>query len=250
MLSDLKISLLEDHETIMTGKKALEVLAPVHAVLGAHMVSLIKRIEADITGIEEAVSKTSNEKNSEIRAEKDRVRDDAFNAFKTFIEANGKRPLPAGASEALKKTKAAALEIEKVIRKHDWSLQDLSYDKQSATFAQLKTELDQPEYKGYLTLLTAGPWFDAVCAAEDDFQAASSQSLDSKNMQKNTPVPGKIYKKLTKHLPLLFDNLDFIKEEEPGKIDEQYNKIDILTQDVMSVAYARQTRKKNQDNPD
>lgn len=101
-------------------------------------------------------------------AGKDAVRDPAFMAFRTYVEAAAYRATPGWAT--------AANKILEVVRRHGWSAAALGYKAETAAITNIVSEI-RNKCAEEINLIGATDWLNELEAAQQDFDAVAHQSV-------------------------------------------------------------------------
>lgn len=171
---------------------------------------------------------------TEIKAQKDSERDDAFIAFRSYIEACSYRKKD-GWNDM-------AGDILAVIRKHGWSLWNLGYKAQTASASALYSEI-RNSYMDQINSLMAEEWLKEAEDSQQTFEQVHKESIDNTN---DGPTVTSTRPALEKSVRSLLQITAMVADTNPSESDNNLiNNINELIIETMTVAKAANTRDKN-----
>jgi len=170
-----------------------------------------------------------------IKAQKDSERDEAFVAFRNFIEACSHRRNPDVAQMAEK--------ILAIINRYGWSLWRNGYKTETARIDNLVMELEE-NHAEILATINAKEWLDELEAANADFKEVAMKSIlqaEDDPTLTETRVP------LESALRSLLSITELLNESDTTHEMEKLVKLlnEAITP-IMAAARAAQTRRQNQ----
>lgn len=137
-------------------------------------------------------------------ARKDAVRDPAFMAFRTYVEAASYRATPGWAD--------AANKILEVVRRHGWSAVALGYKAETAVLTNIVSEI-RNKCVDEINLIGATEWLNELDAAQQDFDAVAHQSITEAPV--GEPTIAGIRPALTNSLKSLFSMISLLQSTTP-----------------------------------
>lgn len=176
---------------------------------------------------------------TEQKALLDSERDEAFFAFRGFVEACTHRKNP--------EISEPAREICEVIRRYGWSSWSEGYQKQSAIFANMLEELET-KMADDMNAFGATPWFEEL---KDAQQAFTDLKLKSVSNTVDAVTLTETRTPLEQSLRNIYSMTGLLAQtEESGTLNQLSLDLNELIGQIMSVARAAQTRKENQQSVD
>ncbi|MGQ1891180.1 DUF6261 family protein [Thermophagus sp. OGC60D27] len=170
---------------------------------------------------------------TEEKAQRDSERDEAFLAFRGYVEACTHRP-DASVTEP-------AEEILEVIRKYGWSSWSEGYQKQSALHTNMIEELKQEHAEQMNAIGAASPWFEELEQAQAAFSAVKISSVS------NTPdcvTLSETRKPLEQSLRNFYAIVDLLAQSEENEtLNQLIRDLNQLITETMAIARAAQTRR-------
>lgn len=170
---------------------------------------------------------------TEEKALRDSERDEAFLAFRGYVEACTHRR-DASVSEP-------AEEILEVIRKYGWSSWNLGYQKQTALHANMIEELKQEHAEQMDAIGATTPWFEELEQAQEAFTAVKISSVSN--------IPDRVTltetrKPLEQALRNFYAMVDLIAQSEENEtLNQLIRDLNQLITETMAIARAAQTRR-------
>ncbi len=240
MINNVNFSLLVGEELYKLGKRSIEITSEiklVHDVVNPIATELISKCSHSFDGFDEAFIKQQASIVTQEIAECDSRFDDAFVAWRHFLQACALLPNE-------ESRKAAELLLMK-IKNHGWGIQNMSYTKQLANGADLKSEIrNNPEALAAITSLGSETWFERVEKTHDAFAAAIAKR-DAQNAETAHVDPATARRNLRADLRNLYDYLSVMGKVQPKEYNSVIAQLNVVIDDIMSQAKARRTRNKN-----
>ncbi len=169
-------------------------------------------------------------------AEKDSLRDAAFMAFRTYIEAASYRATPGWA--------AAATKILEIVRRHGWSAAALGYKAETAVITNIVSEL-RNKCADELALLGVAGWLDELDAAQQDFNGVFHESVVA--APNGEPTVWEVRPQLTAALKSLFSMISLLQSATPteslASLETALNELIVRS---LATVKAADTREENQ----
>ena len=167
-------------------------------------------------------------------AKADAIRDDLFIGFRDLVDASKRRQQT--------EIQEAWQQVWPVIVSAGTRLYTLGYAAQSGRLEALIGKLDQSEYQTALGVMGLTDIYDELKMAQQDFAAMHDQRL-SRELAQQYPSLRNAKAPMVKHLNGLLGALDILGETDPESYTPVIEKMNIITNDIMSIARARRTRK-------
>lgn len=166
-------------------------------------------------------------------AKADAIRDDLFIGFRDLVDASKRRQ------------KTAILEawqlVWPVIKSAGTRLYTLGYAAQSGRMEALFEKLDQADYQTAMTTLNATTIYTELKQAQSDFITIHDQRL-AEDLTKQYPTLRDAKAQMVKHLNGLLEAIDILGETTPETYTPVIEKMNVITNSIMSTARARRTR--------
>ncbi|TAJ13602.1 hypothetical protein DMA11_08570 [Marinilabiliaceae bacterium JC017] len=173
---------------------------------------------------------------TERKANKDNKRDNAFIAFRTYIEACSYHDFENWIEYAE--------DILAVIQKHGWTAYKLGYKKETAALTNLVSEI-RNKHEVALNALSADIWLDELEAANEAFEAVKKESVT------NTTTEATISEtrpELEQAMRSLFTMTDLLYQANPTDgLKKLITDLNELISQTMATAKAAATRRRNQE---
>ena len=175
---------------------------------------------------------------TDLIAEADEKRDNAFLGFRYYVEACCYHINPEWV--------AAARYIETVIRTHGWSLHRKGYDVQSAILGSFNREMDEnSEAVNALNTINAMSWYEPLKQFNVEFENLVTQR-NEQEAEKSTKPSSEYYKAVQQSLDNLFQYIDIMNKMKPeGPYLELVRKLNEVTENFEIKVQARETRREN-----
>lgn len=169
-----------------------------------------------------------------LKAEKDDERDEAYLAFRTYIEACSHR-----LDETIRRH---ADTILRVIKKHGWSVWSKGYKHQTAVHSTMFADI-RNNYKDSIDALQAGIWQEDAEQTQRNFEEVTSDSFK----QPEGPSLSELRPALIKSLRSLLNMTQLILESDPTDENQKLvAEINELIGNTMTSVKASNTRKNSQ----
>ena len=195
----------------------------------------LEKLDDDLKAI---MAKISNTEDTENIAEKDKARDIAFILFRDYCKAFTNMPDPAQA--------AAAAKLADLIRKLGWTLYTEGYTEQTALLNGLFEALEEPEYTGAAVTIKAESLVANLKSAHAAFEAAVALKAQTRASQNDIPLIGGCKQRMGRYLKPLLYYIELMTDVDPKNFANANAKITEVTEAIMTVARARETRRINQ----
>ncbi|WP_146192217.1 DUF6261 family protein [Marinilabilia rubra] len=170
-----------------------------------------------------------------LKAQKDSERDEAFVAFRNFVEACSHRRNPEVAQ--------AAVKIMGIINRYGWTLWRSGYKTETAKIDNLVADLEANHIEE-LSVMGARDWLDELEAANADFKEVAMKSIlqaEDDPTLTETRVP------LESALRSLLSITELLNEsEQTAEMKELIESLNEAITPAMATARAAQTRQQNQ----
>lgn len=227
MLKQLSHSLLTSEELIKTAERLI--LSVSNSSLKEKLARRIKKT-TEASGI---LSEALNESLSNVYAARvqqaDLVRDDAFQAFKYGVLSASYRQE--------KVVKEAGESLVEVVRKHGFSLYDLSYIAQSEAMKNLMMELNNRSYEishsGVADLLAE------MASANEEFNQIYHEKLQE-NPGKETPHIVVSKSELSHQITLFLNHVELLEEDKEQGVKDLVQSVNWVIDEAMKAARERQ----------
>jgi len=174
-----------------------------------------------------------------VLAGKDGIRDGAFFAFRTFIEAAGYRQKEGWS--------AASSRIMEIIRRQGYSAAKLGYKAESAVLTNIVAEVRE-KCQAELTLTTATEWLDELDTAQLDFDTTFKQSIQAGSA--NEPTVWEVRPALVHSVKAVFSMIALIHANTPdpvlAELEASLNELIVRSLSTLKAAGTRnENQKKN-----
>lgn len=234
MIESLNYSLFPSDEFFTFAKGALTVIEPQkEAVAGIE--PFFVKAKAQLSDYQNALERETKSPYTILLSEKDAIRDSAFIAFRTYVEAAGYRTL-VGWNDAANK-------ILEIIRKHGWSAASLGYKAETAILTNIISEI-KTKCTAELTLLGATDWLNELESAETAFETTVHQSVTA--VPKNELTIWEVRPKLAASLKSLFSMISLLNSAMPSEnltsLETALNELIVRS---LATVRAADTRKEN-----
>lgn len=234
MIIKVIFSLLQHKDLHTFGKLVLEIFKG-KTLNGTGIEIFVTRVDASYTLFEKAFERELKNPLTPLLAQKDAERDDAFYAFRSYVEASSFRTREGW--------NAAAVKILGVIRRHGWKAPNFGYKAETSAITSIITEL-RAGFTTELTLLSATELLDDLDTSEKAFEVIQKEILTQPQPEGLTI--GETRPVLVNDLNLLF-NMVGLQREATGNaeltaIENSLNELITLT---LTAARAAATRKNN-----
>ena len=196
----------------------------------------IEALNDDLTSVMSRI--TSNTDLTRQIAENDAARDTAFIGFRDYCKAFTNMPDPKQAD--------AAGKLTELIRKLGWTLYADGYTEQSASLQGLFEALEKPKYAQAVVAIKAEPLVVNLQVANATFEATVAEKTKIANRQDDVPMARECRQKMSRYLKPLLGYIGLMADVDPAGYANTNEKVTKITEDIMAVARARQTRKENQ----
>lgn len=170
------------------------------------------------------------------QSEKDKIRVDAFLAFRNFVESGTTRR-KAGVSEA-------ARIIVVVIRKHAWTIQSLGLKAKTAAITNIISEI-KTKYAAELALIGGDELLDELTISQIEFESAAQKVLESASAI-NGPTVAEARPELVAALKALFQIISLQEIAAPSaELTILVDSVNELITKSLSTVKATDTRAEN-----
>lgn len=201
-------------------------------------------IQRDVDDMQRALGRVKSSDFTDLLAERDSARDDAFVALRDFAKAQSKRANAAVAE--------AGATIYGLFKLRGLSLYRKGYTEQTAGLNLLFDDLATGEAQSALTTINGGDWLADLQAAQAAFEDAINEKVDAESRE-DYPLVRNAQVKLSGHLETLLAIVELLAEiaHEEGTaasqaaIDGAIGQINEIITGAMAVARARRSRNEN-----
>ncbi len=166
-------------------------------------------------------------------AKADAIRDDLFIGFRDLVDA-GKRRQQDEIQDAWQL-------VWPVIKSAGTRLYTLGYAAQSGRLEALFEKLDQATYQTALSTLNVATVYAELKQAQLDFSTLHDQRIDE-DVSRQYPTLRNAKAPMVKHLNGLLEAIDILGETAPETYGSVIEKMNVITNNIMSIARARRTR--------
>lgn len=171
-----------------------------------------------------------------LKAQKDSERDEAFIAFRNFVEACTHRPKA--------EWQQPATEVLNTIKRYGWSAWNVGYQKETAILHNLIDDL-RTHHSVSLEALTATEWLDELETAQQTFEAIKKESVSQTT---DLPTLTETRPKLEEAMRSLLSMTELLNQAAPNELLGQLIvHLNALISQTMATAKAAATRRKNQE---
>ena len=232
-MSNLAVYLLNVEECYILNQQILNILKadlPEEFSI-AKVLPYLEQLDRDLSAV---LAKSDTTALTAERAEKDEARDIAFTAFRDYCKAFIYGP------DSVKS--AAAKQLEALIRRLGWSLQDEGYTEQSAALKTLIESLETPEYADAVTAVAATDWVNNMKATSVAFEEVTERR-NKLVSEDNTPLTITCKKTMSRYLKPLLIYIGLMADIEPNTYNAAHAKILESVESITSVARSREARK-------
>jgi hypothetical protein len=167
MIIKINFSIIQHKDLHTFGKLALEIFKE-KTLSGTGVDIFVTRAGASYTNFEKAFERELKNPLTPLLAQKDAERDDAFYAFRSYVEASSFRTREGW--------NAAAAKILDVIRRHGWQAPHFGYKAETSAITSIIVEL-RTGYTIELTLLSATELLDELDTSEKAFETIQKEML-------------------------------------------------------------------------
>ncbi len=234
MVIKINFSILQHKDLHTFGKLALDIFKE-KDLSGTGVEVFVTRAGTSYINFEKAFERELKNPLTPVLAQKDSERDDAFYAFRSYVEA--------GSFRTKEGWNMAAAKILDVVRRHGWQAPHFSYKAETSAITSIIVEL-RTGYTAELTLLSATELLDELDTSEKAFETIQKEMLTQPQPEGLTI--GSTRPVLVNDLNLLF-NMVGLQCEATGNpelltIENSLNELITLT---LTAARAAATRKNN-----
>ncbi|MDW3192655.1 MAG: DUF6261 family protein [Cytophagales bacterium] len=166
-------------------------------------------------------------------AKADAIRDDLFIGFRDLVDASKRRQQT--------EIQESWQLVWPVIKSAGTRLYTLGYAAQSGRLEALFEKLDQADYQTAMTTLNATTIYAELKQAQSDFITIHDQRL-AEDLTKQYPTLRDAKAQMVKHLNGLLEAVDILGETETENYTAVIDKMNVITNSIMSTARARRTR--------
>ena len=236
-MSNLAVYLLNTEECSTLSKRLLSIFKTdlSEEISVKKVLPHLEKLNDDLTSIMARVSNTDLTRQI---AEKDDARDTAFIGFRDYCKAFANMPDP--------KQAVAAGKLTELIRQLGWTLYAEGYTEQTASLQGLFEALKKPEYVQAVADIKAEPLVANLKKTNAAFEAAVAAKAVATTSQDDIPPASECKQKMSRYLRPLLDYIALMADVDPAGYASANAKITEVTEAIMAVARARQTRKENQ----
>jgi len=241
MIVTVNFSLFPSDELFTFAKRTLAVVEPkVEQIPG--LVPFFTKTSQTFALYQSALEREKKNPFTLLLAAKDAVRDPAFMGFRTLVEAASYRAIPGWAD--------AANKILEIIRRHGWSAAILGYKAETAAITNIISEV-RNKCADELALIGATDWLNELEAAQNDFDAATHQSVTE--APTGEPTIWEVRPVLTNALRSLFSMISLLHSatptEELASLETALNELIVRSLATVKAAGTRAENAKKDDKP-
>jgi hypothetical protein len=232
MLMDFSITLLFPAELRTLVQRIVQIARELG--LDGFLQKLLVLIGQDEKDLENVLVRQRESEFTALLANADNERDEAFKAFRNFVNAcTGRKNVEVA---------TAAGWLTDLIRKHGWTLYGFANPQESAALNLLFKDLDQPKAAEAIQRIGAETWYADLKEAQAAYESLYQNKV-STEAQENYPQLREAKFKLGRHVQLLLECIDTLHEAEPTpQLTKAIDQINQVITDVMTPVRARQTR--------
>lgn len=232
MLMDFSVSLLFPTELRTLVRRIVQITRELG--LDGFFQKLLQLIGQDEKDLESVLVRQRESEFTPLLTNADNDRDEAFIAFRNFVNACSRRKNGDVAT-------AASL-LTELIRKHGWTLYGFANPQESAALNLLFKDLDQPKAAEAVQRIGAESWYADLKEAQVAYETLYQNKV-STEAQENYPQLRNAKFKLGRHAQLLTECIGTLYEAEPTpELAKAIDQINQVITDVMTPVRARQTR--------
>lgn len=169
MISNLNFSLFSSKELFTFGKNAVTLAEAKKSSIPA-LQPFLTNAKTRLTTFQSALERESKNPVIQLQSEKDKIRIDAFMAFRNFTES--------GTTRRKEGVPAAAGEIIGVIRKHSWSVQMLGQKNRTAAINNIVSEI-KTKHAAQLALTGGTELLDELEQAQLDYEETAKLVVET-----------------------------------------------------------------------
>jgi len=167
MVIKINFSILQHKDLHTFGKLSLDIFKG-KDLSGTGVDVFVTRADTSYTNFEKAFERELKNPLTLVLAQKDSERDDAFYAFRSYVEA--------GSFRTKEGWSVAAAKILDVVRRHGWQAPNFSYKAETSAITSIIAEL-RSGYTAELTLLSATELLDELDTSEKAFETVQKEML-------------------------------------------------------------------------
>jgi len=235
MITSLNFSLFPAKELFTFARAANTVVDRTKTNLPA-LVPFLSNAEAKAGAFQQALERESKNPYIKVQSDKDKIRVDAFMTFRNYCESATTRRKP-GVSEA-------ALVIEAVIRKHNWSIKRSGLKARTAEITNITSEITT-KYAAELATIGGTELLHELMDAQTDFELAAQQVVKS-DSESNEPTVAETRPELTAALKAMFQYISLQEIAAPSaEVTALIASLNELITAALSSVKATDTREEN-----
>jgi len=193
MITNLNFSLFPSKELFTFSKNSIVLIDARKDQIPA-VIPFLTNASAKNDNFQNALERESKNPYIKNQSDQDKIRVDAFLAFRNFSES--------GTTRRKEGVSAAAEVIVAVIRKHVWSIQKLGLKAKTAAITNIISEI-KTKHVAELTLMGGNELLDELTISQLEFEAAAKKVIESAS-ETNEPTVAETRPELTAALKALF----------------------------------------------
>lgn len=193
MITILNFTLFSSKELFTFGKNALALAEAKNSSIPA-LQPFLTNAKTRLSAFQSALERESKNPAVQLQSEKDKIRIDAFMAFRNFIES--------GTTRRKEGVSAASTDIVGVIRKHSWTVQLLGQKARTAVINNIVSEI-KTKHAAQLATTGAAELLDELEQAQHDYETTAKQVVETAS-ENNEPTVSETRPELIAALKSLF----------------------------------------------
>ncbi len=169
MISILNFALFPSKELFTFGKNTVTLVEAKKSSIPA-LQPFLTNVKTRLSTFQSALERESKNPLIQLQSEKDKIRIDAFMAFRNLTES--------GATRRKEGVAAASTEIIAIIRKHSWSIQLLGQKTRTAAINNIVSEI-KTKHAAQLALTGGTELLDELEQAQLDYETTAKQVVET-----------------------------------------------------------------------